>query len=291
MTAILEAHAATVLFGLAGLFCKWIAAPALVVAGLRTAVAAICLLGVVTLWPRLGVPPQSTMQRPGRGNALLAGLAGAILGVHWWMFFSAIQASTVAVALLAYSTAPGFVAILEPLVHRQAPSPLALLAAGLVLSGVALMVPRWSWSEATAVGAAWGVGAGLLFAILMLLNRKLVPVYGPVRLSCYLNIGASVVLLPFLPTAWVPLGAKDWILVAVLGLGFTVVAHTLFTGSLRQLKAQTASIISALEPVYGIIGAALLLGEVPTPRSLAGGAIIVATVLWISTRELGAKNS
>jgi drug/metabolite transporter (DMT)-like permease len=283
--ALLEAHAATVLFGLAGLFGKWIAAPALMVAGLRTTIATLCFAGLLAAWPRLGAQPQGAASAGRLRAALLALLAGAVLGVHWWMFFSAIQASTVAVALLAYSTAPGFVAVLEPLLQRKAPAASALLAAGFVLGGVALMVPRWSLEEATAIGAAWGVGAGLLFAVLMLLNRHLVPRYGPVRLSFYLNVGASVVLLPALPSVWVPLGVNDWVLLVVLGSGFTVLAHTMFTASLLRLKAQTAAIVSALEPVYGIIGAALLLGEIPTLRAMAGGVVIVATVLWVSTRE------
>jgi len=282
---ILEAHSATVLFGLAGLFGKWIAAPAIVVAGLRTVVAALTFAALLAAWPRLGGPMQRVASKHPWRSAALAGLSGAILGTHWWFFFQAIQASTVAVALLAYSTAPGFVAVLEPLVHRKRPTAPALLAAALVLGGVALMVPRWNLSEATAIGAAWGVGAGFLFAILMLLNRHLVPVYGPVRLSYYLNIGACVVLLPGVPTAWVPLSGADWARVAILGTGFTVLAHTLFIGSLRHLKAQTASIISALEPVYGIVGAALLLGEIPPPRALAGGVVILGTVLWVTTRE------
>jgi len=277
-----------VLFGLAGLFGKWVQAPALVVAGLRTAIAATCFAALLAAWPRLGAPP-ARPGGPAEGAdsvraALLAALGGAILGGHWWLFFEAIQASTVAVALLGYATAPAFVSVLEPLLERRVPAPAALAAAGLVAAGVALMVPRWSLSEATAVGAAFGVGAGLLFALLMLLNRRLVPRYGPVRLAFYLNVGASVVLLPALPSVWVPLRAADWALLAVLGVAFTVLAHTLFIASLGRLQAQTAAIVSALEPVYGILGALVLLGEVPAARAILGGAVIVGTVMWVSAR-------
>ncbi|MFI5400972.1 MAG: DMT family transporter [SAR324 cluster bacterium] len=285
---VLEAHGATVLFGLAGLFGKWVQAPALVVAGVRTAIAAVCFAGLLAVWPRLGAPPDRGTGAAGSADAvragLLAALGGALLGGHWWLFFQAIQAATVAVALLAYATAPGFVAVLEPLLQRRAPAPAALAAAGLVVAGVALMVPRWSFREATAVGAAWGVGAGLLFALLMLLNRRLVPRYGPVRLAFYLNVGASAVLLPALPSVWAPLRAVDWVLLAVLGVAFTVLAHTLFIASLRRLQAQTAAIISAMEPVYGIVGAFVLLGEVPAVRAILGGAVIVGTVMWVSAR-------
>ena len=42
------------------------------------------------------------------------------------------------------------------------------------------------------------------------------------------------------------------------------------------MTAHTASVIAALEPVYGIALALALLGEVPGPRTLAGGVLIVA---------------
>lgn len=44
-----------------------------------------------------------------------------------------------------------------------------------------------------------------------------------------------------------------------------------------MLRTQTASVISTLEPVYGIALAALILGEVPTLRSLVGGAVVLGT--------------
>jgi drug/metabolite transporter (DMT)-like permease len=59
-------------------------------------------------------------------------------------------------------------------------------------------------------------------------------------------------------------------LLLVLGVLCTALAHTLFIESLAVLRTQTASVISALEPVYGIALAALLLGELPALRTLVG---------------------
>ena len=66
---------------------------------------------------------------------------------------------------------------------------------------------------------------------------------------------------------------------AVLGVVFTAGAHTLFIEGLRSVRAQTAAVISSLEPVYGIVLAALFLGEVPAVRTLAGGLVILAAAL------------
>ncbi|WP_407928299.1 EamA family transporter [Collimonas silvisoli] len=54
--------------------------------------------------------------------------------------------------------------------------------------------------------------------------------------------------------------------------------------AMRRVKAQTASMFTFLEPVYGIALATLFLGEIPSIRSLFGGAIILASVFFASSR-------
>jgi drug/metabolite transporter (DMT)-like permease len=60
----------------------------------------------------------------------------------------------------------------------------------------------------------------------------------------------------------------------------------LFIEAMRRQTAQTASIISSLEPVYGMALAFLFLHEVPAPRTLLGGAVILTAVIVISMRAL-----
>jgi drug/metabolite transporter (DMT)-like permease len=129
---------------------------------------------------------------------------------------------------------------------------------------------------------AWGVLSGFTFAVLSLLNRALVRRYPPLRLAFYQDAAALLALAPLLPGVWAPLGARDLALLALLGVACTALAHTLFIAALRTLPARTAALVSALEPVYGILLAAALLGELPTPRSLAGGALVLAAVAWVS---------
>jgi drug/metabolite transporter (DMT)-like permease len=54
---------------------------------------------------------------------------------------------------------------------------------------------------------------------------------------------------------------------------------------MQRLSAHTASVVAALEPVYAIALAALLLHEIPSARTLAGGALIVAAALVASRRS------
>ena len=71
----------------------------------------------------------------------------------------------------------------------------------------------------------------------------------------------------------------------VLGVFFTALPQTLFTSSHTHLKAKTVSIIATLLPVYGPLFAVFALGEIPTMRTLVGGAIVVGAVVTETLRQ------
>lgn len=271
-------HGAVFLFGVAGLFGKWIAlGPMLIVLG-RVSFAAGAL-GLVLLLRRkaVGLPP--------RRDWWMLLSCGALLVLHWAAFFHSIQVSTVAVGLLAYSTAPVFAALLEPWWFGESFSARGFAASLLSLGGVAVMIPHWQLQEAVLQGASWGVVAGSSFALLSLLNRGLRREHDAVSLAFIQDGLAALLVLPLLPAIWEPLAARDLALLALLGIVFTALAHGLFIHALRTVRARMATLVSNLEPVYGIALAALLLDEIPSLRTVAGGALILAAVAWVSIRR------
>ncbi len=82
-----------------------------------------------------------------------------------------------------------------------------------------------------------------------------------------------------------PLALKDLALLSFLGVFCTAIAHTLFIKGMRRVKAQVASIIATLEPVYGIILAVILLKEIPSLRTISGGILIVLSALFVTSRK------
>ena len=267
-------HGAVFLFGMAGLFGKWVALGALLIVFGRVLFATAALGLVLVVGKKLIRPP--------RRAAWLLAACGALLVMHWAAFFHSIQVSTVAVGLLAYSTAPVFAALLEPWWFREQISLRGVLASLVSLAGVALIIPQWQMGNTVLQGVSWGVVAGCSFAALALFNRELVRDIDATNLAFYQDGAATVLLLPILPVIWRSPELADLLLLALLGLVFTALAHGLFIHALRQVKARVATLVSTLEPVYGILLAALLLGEIPTARTLAGGALILAAVFWVT---------
>ena len=265
-------HAAVALFGFAALFGKWIALPATTIVLGRTLIAAATLALVIALRGR----------RVGRPDVPTA-INGAVLALHWVAFFAAIQLSSVAVGLLGYATFPLFVLML---VERRSQGGRAEWTTAILATlGLLALVPDFAWSSGVLRGLALGIVSAFTFAVLAVRNRRLVEAIAPSRIALWQNVFAAACLAPLaalqpmaLPTA------PDMAGLLVLGVVCTGLAHTLFIASMQRVSAHAASVVAALEPVYGIALAALLLHEIPDLRTLLGGALIVSAAVLASRR-------
>ena len=278
--SLLEIHAAVVLFGLAGLFGKWLAfSPFLIVLG-RVFFASLALF-LIFLFSK-----QDMRISPKKNYAVFI-LLGFILAMHWVAFFQSIQISTVAIGLLSYSSFPVFTVFLESLFFKEKLRISRLMFALLCVLGIFLIIPRFDLTDSVYQGVLWGLFAGFTFSILTILNRKLSQIYSSLLITFYQDLWATLFLLPFFFIIRPHLNGKDILLLLVLGIFCTALSHSLFIKGMRLIKAQTAAIISSLEPVYGIIMALFILKEVPSLRTILGGIVILGTtfvVTWKGAR-------
>jgi len=275
---LIDIHVAVLLFGLAGLFGKFLALPAWCIVLGRTGFAAIAL-GLVLLLTQPNKHPQNAKTMG------LFGLLGLILAVHWITFFHAIQVSSVAVGLLAFSTFPVFITCFEPWWFKEKRRPMDMATALLVVLGLCIMVYPSSFGGDVFSGVCWGTVSGFTFAVLSLLNRKWVRQYPPVVIAFYQNAGVTLLLLPLTAWANVHINAGQLGMLALLGVVCTALSHALFIRGLTVVRAQLASVIACLEPVYGIVLAYFLLQEMPSVHTLAGGAVILMTTLLAMVRR------
>ncbi len=271
---LLFANVAVLFFGLAGVLGKLSVLPAPLIVFGRVFFASIVLLPLCLL-QRIPLRPKRLQD-----GFLLFGL-GILLALHWTTFFQSINVSSVAIGLLSYSSFPLFTAALEPLLLHQRPSRVQIVAALLILVGIYLLVPSFTLQNQTTLGVLWGVLSGATFALLSVLNRGLGRKYPSLTISLYQDGTAAIVLLPalFLSATGTLWTLHELLILLILGVICTALAHTLFIASMRHITAQSASILASLEPVWGILFGLLLLHSIPTPRTLLGGAIILSATL------------
>lgn len=276
--SLLEIHIAVLLFGLTGLFGKFLNLPAPFIVLGRVFFATVAL-GIVFIIKRVNIRLRS------KKDYCVIFMLGALLAFHWSAFYQSVKVSTVAIALLTFSAYPIFVTFFEPIMFHEKLKKLDIVFAFIMFLGVMLIVPEFNLDNNLTIGTIWGMCGCITFAIMSLLNRKFAADYQGSVIAFYEQGIATLVLLPLLFFSRPAMTNMDWGLIILLGVVFTGIAHSLFIGGMRVVRAQTAGMIASLESVYGIIFAVLILGEIPSLRELLGGIIILGTAFYSTLRS------
>jgi len=276
---LIQLHTATFLMGLTGLFGKFLDVNPFVITGGRTLVGSLALL-IAAKAVRAELRVKSAR------DWWFFAVSGGLLAIHWLTFFQAIQVSTVAIGLLAFSCFPLFVTFLEPMLFQERLRGIDILMAIVVVAGLVAVTPSFDAGNQMTQGVLWGVASGFAYAILCLLSRLHVASRPAMTVTFYQQVFAAAFTAPSLWVFHAALNGRTVCLVVILGLVFTALAQWLFIASLRQIRAQTASVVTCLEPVYGILFAVVLLGEKPSARTLLGGLLIFGAVLGATLAHL-----
>lgn len=240
---------------------------------------ALLLLGLYCWWKGFSFHLGS------RKNSLMVLLTGVLMAVHWVTYFYALQLSNVAVAMLSLFTYPVMTALLEPLLLKSKFEPIQLMLGGVLLIGIFFLVPSFSLDDSVTQGVLIGLFSALIYSIRNIILKTQVSNFNGSVLMFYQMVVTAIVLFPvlfFYSSAAVPQYIPQILLLALVT---TAIGHTLFLNSFKHFSVSTASIMSSMQPIYGIVIAMLFLQEFPNERSLIGGTLILMTVVIESRRK------
>jgi drug/metabolite transporter (DMT)-like permease len=215
-------------------------------------------------------------------------LLGAVLGIHWFLFFATVKLSTVAVAILLIYTAPIFLALLAPLVLPEERSLVALSA--LVPAAVGLALIALAGEEGASVdpvAVATGLAAAITYAAAVIVAKQVVARLSVPAVQFWTYAVAGVVLLPALGFGGriLPSGSAEAVYVLVLGIVFTALSGFLYVWLLRKVTAQAIGILAYLEPVSAALLAWVILDQPLGWAVVAGGALVVAAGVLVVVYE------
>lgn len=274
---LLELNLAMLLISTSGALGRYIDMPVPVTICFRAILAGI-LLFVFCKWKKISFKIESK-------DRLSVIASGLLMGMHWITYFYALKLSNVAIGMLSLFTYPVITSFLEPLLLKTKFQKMHLILGGLVLLGIYFLVPDFSLENTYAKAVGIGIFSAFCYALRNLLMKTKVTTYHGSMLMWYQLLIVSVLLIPSLflmnPSGIV----YQWHWVLVLALVTTAIGHTLFLGSFKRFSTTTASIISSVQPVYGIIIGIIFLGEIPIWTTMVGGTLILTAVVIESVRS------
>ena len=212
-------------------------------------------------------------------------ISGALIGFNWILLFEAYNYTTVAIATLCYYLQPVIVIALSPLVLRERITTKKVICILLSLLGMVLVSgirPGDSPAGGNLYGILLGLGAAMLYASVVLMNKKIagVPVYEKTILQLF---SASAVLVPYLAVSgslqMYHLETGPVLALLTVGLLHTGIAYALYFWSVERLPAQTSALFSYIDPVTAVLLSALLLHEPMTLPAAAGAVLILGSAI------------
>ena len=133
------------------------------------------------------------------------------------------------------------------------------------------------------IGILFGLGAAVLYATVILLNKFIRGVAG-IHRTFLQFLAAILVLVPYVAlTGGIHLGTLDgsgWGCLLVVGLVHTGITYCLYFSSLKELPGQEAAILSYIDPLVAVVIGVLILGEPLSWQQLVGGLMILGFTLW-----------
>lgn len=268
-----------VIYGTIGIFRRYIPLPSGMIALSRAVIGLIFLLLVIRLTGGKICFPAI------RRNLKILAVSGIVMGINWILLFEAYRYTSVATATLCYYMEPVFVILgssflLKEKLTKKKTVCVIVAVIGMVLVSGVLQVGVSGLTELK--GILLGLGAGLLYATVILLNKHLKEI-GAYDKTITQLAAAAVILLPY------TLAAEDMSDVAfsplmigmliLIGIVHTGIAYALYFGSMGNLKAQTIALFSYVDPVVAVILSTLLLGEHIGAAGFVGAVLILGSTM------------
>ena len=269
---------ATLFISTSGVLGRYIAMPTEVIIWFRAAIAMV-LLYFYCKYKKIDLTIKSSKDyKP-------FFISGLLMALHWVTYFYALKLSNVALGVLSLYTFPIIIALLEPLFLKVKFDPIYILLGLMVLTGLFILTPEFNIESTQVKGILFGVFSAFCYAVRVLILKQHVAKYNGTMLMFYQTVIITILLLPTLFFMDISGFKSQFPYLLLLAFLTTAIGHSLMLHSLKFFSASTASIISSLQPIFGIILAFFFLQEIPTMRTFWGGSLILLTVVIESVRS------
>lgn len=223
----------------------------------------------------------------------------AVLGVLGvaasnYLYYFAIQKTTVATAIVLQYTAPVWVLLYMVGRGLQKATVGRVAAVALAVTGCALAIGLVGAGgfRLNVAGVTAALVASFSFAFYNIGGHSLLVRYDRWQVLVWTLVGASVFWLIVNPP-WKIIAAHftgaQWLFLLAFSLISVLAAFALYFAGLQHLEPTRAIVASCLEPVFSIVIAAIALGELMKPVQVLGIAIVLSAIVLIQRPEPGGE--
>lgn len=278
--AYIYIHIAVMLFGFTAILGGLIELPAVMIVWWRVLITSLSLVFFINFGRKVVQLPKALI--------LKYLFIGIIIGLHWVTFYGAIKLSNASITLICMSTTSLFTSVLEPMIVRTRFKPHELFIGLLIVPAMILIVSDLDASFN--LGVSIGIVSALLAAIFSSLNKVYINKADAYTITfielsgawLFLSILLAVMhIIGVFEGPYLPVSGMDVVWIVILALLCTTLAQILTLKALKELSTYATNLVINLEPIYGILLAALILHDYKdlNPSFYIGASVILGSVM------------
>ena len=237
----------------------------------------------------------AALRVPGRDlvQFFLLGIFG--VAVSNYFYYVAIQRTNVATAIILQYTAPVWVLLYTALRGAQRPSGRKSMAVALAVAGCALAVGLVGSGHfrMDVIGVTAALLSAFSFAFYNVGGHKVLARYDRWKVLMWVLVGTSAFWICVNPP-WKIVAAlydrRQWEFMLVFSLVSVLGPFSCYFAGLQYLEPTRAIVASCLEPVFSIVIAALVLGELVRPAQTVGIVLVLVAIVLIQLPERLARS-
>jgi RarD protein len=214
-----------------------------------------------------------------RNKAHLASLviSGVAMGASWMFLYEAYSRIGVSIATLAYYCGPIIVMILSPILFRERLTWIKIVGFLTVLIGIFCVNINVLSQDGTAWGVICGIMSAMMYALMVIFNKKATSITGLENSMCQLCISFMTVIIFLVLYQGVSIRFESGSMLPILILGIvnTGIGCYLYFSSIGSLPVQTVAICGYLEPLSALLLSVIFLGETLSFVQVVGAVLIL----------------
>lgn len=267
---------ALLLFGSNGIVASYILLNSYEIVFLRTLIGSLFLILVFAL------SKQKMRFWKNKSHFLCLVISGVAMGASWIFLYEAYAQIGVSIATLACYCGPVIVMIFSPVIFKEKMTSykllgfLAVIIGMFCVNGQALSQGRTSW------GLICGVLSAIMYAIMVVFNKKALSITGLENSMCQLIISfiTVAIFIGFKQGFSVNITQANLMPILLLGVVNTGIGCYLYFSSIGELPVHAVSICGYLEPLSALIFSAVILGEKLSLVQIAGAVLILGGAVF-----------
>jgi drug/metabolite transporter (DMT)-like permease len=263
----------------AAIFVRLAEAPPLVIAAYRMMIAAAIITPIFLAKPR-GLPKKLIKR-----DVLLILLSSVALALHFVLWISSLQYTSIASSVVIVTCHPVFVAVISFFLWRERLNRKAILGIAVALGGVVIInYGGFTLGAEAILGDLLALLAAVTVVIYLLVGRYM---RAKVSLLTYLSlvyIGAALILLAAMLIAgysFTGYSANTYLMFLLLALIPQLIGHSVFNKALRMVPATVVSVAILGEPIGAIILGYIILGEGITAIEAIGSMLTLGGIAMV----------